>query len=418
MAQEANSINPTVRCMSLLPLLWGLTAVASGEKAPNEIVRSAVDVIEHHYLYADTNSAWPIARDHLLHGDYRNSAEAYLALIRELNRLGDSELNLISTAELTELQKDTTGQRIGVGLVEFAIDRNPGGEARIVTPIFGTPAAEAGVHSGDILEAVNDKPTKTMTHEEIIDELRRQVAGHTVLDLRRGTTPIRVALNPIETKLIPVQVEIKTDEGIRIGYIRILEFTPEAGHQVRLAVSTLESDSVAAYILDLRNNPGGLLSSAVAAASAFTSGTLGFVVHQNGKRQPIESSEGSLTKKALIVLINDGTASAAEVLTAALKDQARATIVGMRSYGRGQAQMYYPLGTAYGIIVPSAVMQSPSRNTFKGTGLIPDIEVPSNSLRIATAATKEDSIFARALTILENNCPPSGAACAVDRAAN
>lgn len=385
----------------LFVFLAGLRTTALGsEETPDQIIRSAVNAIDAHYLYARSNTMWAAAKGRLLQASYKGADEACQALIHELATLGDSELNVVSKSQLAELQKDTTGERIGIGLVDFSIDRDPSGEARIVTPIFGTPSVESGVQAGDILEAVNGRATKAMVHEEVVDELRRQTPSGTELTLRRAKTRVQLVIHATEAKLDAVHLETMMRGGRKIGYIRIAQFTPEAGQHVRLAVSQFESESVTAYILDLRNNPGGLLSSAVTAASAFTSGTLGFAVHLDGMPEPINSTEAVLTKKPVVVLINRGTASAAEVLTAALQDHARATIVGTPSYGRGQSQRYYPLTEGYGMIVPSALIHTPAGKEFKGKGLIPDVAVSQDSVTLRTVATKQDAMFARAVTLL------------------
>jgi carboxyl-terminal processing protease len=379
----------------------GLRSVAlASDENPDEIIRSAVSAIDGHYLYAQSNAMWAAAKARMLQAKYKDSDEAYQALIHELSTLGDSELNVISKSQLAELQKDTSGERIGIGLVDFSIDRDPGGKPRIVTPIFGTPSAESGVQPGDIIEAVNGKTTESMLHEEVVEELRRQTPSGTELELRRGKTHIRLLVHAKEAKLDAVQVETKMNAGRKIGYIRIVQFTPEAGQQVRIAVSRFERESITAYILDLRNNPGGLLTSAVAAANAFTGGTLGFAVHLDGKPEPIDTTEPVLTKNPVIVLMNCGTASAAEVLAAALQSHARATIVGTPSYGRGQSQRYYPLTEGYGLVVPSAVMQTPAGKEFKGEGLVPDVRVSQDSVTLRTAATERDALFVRALAVL------------------
>ncbi|HYL93382.1 MAG TPA: S41 family peptidase [Alphaproteobacteria bacterium] len=388
----------------------GLPIASAGrDQKPDEIVQLAVDIIDTRYLYARSNPAWERVKAGLLKTKLTDSAQAYRALAHELGMLGDSELNVVSASQLAELQKDSTGERVGIGLADFSIDHDPSGAARIVTPIFGTPAAEAGVSSGDILETVNGKDTRKMLHEEVVDELHRRQPSGTRLILRRGKIRLRIVIQPSEAKLNPVHAEIKTSGGKKLGYIRVVEFTPDAGAQVRQAVTRFEGEFVVAYILDLRNNPGGFLNSAGTAASAFITGTLGFSVHQDGKPEARETAEPILTKRPVIVLINHGTASAAEVLTAALQHNGRATVVGMTSYGRGQAQTYYPLTDGYGIIVPSALLQTPAGKGFKGTGLVPDVEVAQDPLTLRTVTTEQDAMFVRALKLLDRATAPGPA---------
>jgi len=389
----------TILLLFAYPTGLSVTPLA-GDEEPDEIIRSAVKIIEDHYLFARSNTFWNAAKERLLKGGYKDQEGACRGLSRELATLGDSELNVVSKAQLAELQKETAGQRMGIGLIDFSIDHDPSGEARIVAPIFGTPSAELAARPGDIIEAVNGKPTKGMTHEEVLGELRRARPNGTELKLRRGDVLLGLIVHSTQVKLDAVHAESVTRRGKKIGYIRVAQFTPEAGQQMRLAVSRLESESVDAYILDLRNNPGGLINSAVAAASAFASGTLGFTVHVDGNPEPIESTERELTKTPVIILINRGTASAAEVLTAALQDIRRGTIIGMPSYGRAQAQRYYPLTEGCGMTVPSAVIRTRSGKEFGGRGLMPDIAVPQDSVSSHTVATEQDALFARAVATL------------------
>jgi carboxyl-terminal processing protease len=379
--------------------------LASGE-APDEIIRTAIAAVDSHYLYSRSNPQWDKAKEHLLRATYKTSGEVYRALDREIATLGDSELNVLSTRQLAELQEDVAGEGTGIGLVAFAIDSDRSGYARIVTPIFGTPAAEAGVRAGDIIERVNGRLTNAMTHEQVIDELRGEsAAGDIALNLRRGQRRIRLMLHATQAKLTPVHVEAVKRQGRVIGYIRIVQFTPESGQQVRLAVAKFERDSVSAYIIDLRNNPGGLLDAAVAAASAFTHGPYGVSIQLDGEPRRLESKEPVLTSRPISVLTNRGTASAAEVLTAALSDNARATVVGATSYGRAQAQTYYPLTDGYGIALPSARVQGPMRKGIEGSGRKPDVEIVEDPPTLRTVATQDDAAFVRALDIL--NAAPS-----------
>lgn len=387
-----------------LMVLAGAPLIAFGSDAAGGIIRSAVTAIDSHYLYARPNALWDKAKDRLLHATYKTSAEVYQALVQQIATVGDSELNVLSKRQLLELQKDVAGDRAGIGLVDFSIDTDSSGNARIVTPIFGTPSAEAGVQAGDIIESVNGRATRAMTHEQVIDELRRKSpAGIVALNLQRGQRRFRLLVHAMDTKLAPVQVEaVSSSSGGVFGYIRIVQFTPESGQEVRLAVSNFERDSVGGYILDLRNNPGGLLDAAAAAASAFTPGPFGFSVHVDGKPKEIVSTDPVLATKPIIVLINNGTASAAEVLTAALMDHSRATVVGATSHGRGQAQTYYPLTEGYGIALPSALVQSPRGKAFNGSGLKPDIELSQNPPTLHTVATKEDAAFVLAVETLSS----------------
>jgi carboxyl-terminal processing protease len=359
--------------------------------------------VDGEYLYARSNASWDKAKSHLLQQSYPTRAAAYEALTRELATLGDSELNLLSGQQFADLQRDAAGDWNGIGLVDFSIDADSGGTPRIVTPIAGTPLAEAGAKPGDLVERVDDRPTQGMSHEEFIGVLRAgAVRGSTLLGLRRGDKHLTLRVPTMGSKLQAVATQVLDVAPNKYGYIRIAQFTPGAGQEVRHAVSDFEAAGIAAYILDVRNNPGGLLDAAVTAASAFTPGPMGSMQRVEGKPELLEATEPVLTGKPVLILINRGTASAAEVMTAAIQGQHRGTVVGETSYGRGQAQSYHPLSDDYGIVIPVAIMQSPTHMILKGEGIKPDVEQVAETPTLKFLATSRDVVFARAMQIISD----------------
>ena len=386
--------------MSLLTLS---PAVHGADQEPLSIVRSAVSAVDGEYLYARSNASWDKAKSHLLQQSYPTRAAAYEALTRELATLGDSELNLLSGQQFADLQRDAAGDWNGIGLVDFSIDADSGGTPRIVTPIAGTPLSEAGAKPGDLVERVDDRPTQGMSHEEFIGVLRAgAVRGSTLLGLRRGDKHLTLRVPTMGSKLQAVATQVLDVAPNKYGYIRIAQFTPGAGQEVRHAVSDFEAAGIAAYILDVRNNPGGLLDAAVTAASAFTPGPMGSMQRVEGKPELLEATEPVLTGKPVLILINRGTASAAEVMTAAIQGQHRGTVVGETSYGRGQAQSYHPLSDDYGIVIPVAIMQSPTHMILKGEGIKPDVEQVAETPTLKFLATSRDVVFARAMQIISD----------------
>jgi carboxyl-terminal processing protease len=384
-----------------MSLLTMPSALRAADQAPLSIVRSAVAAVDNEYLHARSNASWDKAKAHLLQQGYPTPAAAYQALSRQFATLGDSELNLLSGPQFANLQRDAAGDWNGIGLVDFSIDADSRGTPRIVTPIAGTPLAEAGAKPGDLVERIDDRPTQGMGHEEFIDALRAGAArGNTHLGLRRGHKHLALVVPTMKSKFQAVTTqELKVAFG-KYGYIRIAQFTPDAGQEVRRAVSEFEAAGVAAYILDVRNNPGGLLDAAIAAAGAFTQGPMGFTQGVEGKPQPLEATEPVLTGKPVFILINRGTASAAEVMTAAIQGHHRGTVVGETSYGRGQAQTYHPISDDYGIVIPVAIVQSPTHKSLKGEGIEPDVEQVAETPTLKFLATSHDVVFARAMQII------------------
>jgi carboxyl-terminal processing protease len=321
---------------------------------PNEVIRAIVSAIDGSYLYALSNPVWRRVRKRLMAATHRGSTESYPQIAQQLATLKDSELHLVTPNELADLQSESAGARIGVGLIDFAIDVDPStGEPRVVTPIQGSPAAKLGIRPGDVLVAINEKPCEGMEHEQVLDALRQGLPEGIRLRVRRGGRELSFQLWASSERLQSVTFAMKRSAEAKVGYVQLLQFTPDAGEKMRDAIINLERDGADSYLLDIRNNPGGFLSAAEDVAGAFTTGILGYKVTRDGRKTTIDTQGLPLTAKPLVVLINGGTASAAELLASGLRFQHRAVLVGSRSYGRGQAQLYVALPNGYGVVVPT-----------------------------------------------------------------
>lgn len=374
------------------------------ETNPSSTVRHAVSIIDRQYLHAASNRAWKQAKQALLTGEYQSAAEAYQALGEQLARVHDPELYLVNSREFRAREEELEAKRVGTGLASFAIDRDPSsGYARVVTAIAGSPAARAGIRPRDLIVSINGRPTREMSHEEILDALGVEAARKVRLNIRRGWRTRKVTLEPSGRSLDAVQFSRKKIDGKRVGYIRVLLFTPDAGQKVQRAVNELDHPGVDGYVLDLRNNPGGSLSSAERAATAFTAGVLGTEVRGSGQFKRLLTRGAPLTGKPLIVLINGGTASAAEVLAAALHDLHRAVLVGSSSFGRGRTQAYIPLSDGYGIFVPTGEILTPDGRALKPAGIRPDLKVAGDLLPAGRIATRHDKQFERAVAVLQRS---------------
>ena len=253
---------------SLLLLFIALSAIAAGQEAnksanPADLVKSVVKAIDERYLRARANAKWNIAKDAIMAGKYRDSAQAFEAIQKQLPGLEDPELNVLSSAQIAAVQSEALGEKIGLGLHDFCIDMEiESGRARVVTPVVGSPAMKSGVQPGDVIVSINGKPTGDMNHEQVMDALRSQGAGGTHLEILRGEKTLKLTLQPSPEKLQPVYSARRQIKGKNIGYVRVAQFTPDVANAVREAVNKLEQSGVDGYVLDLRNNPGGFLDQA------------------------------------------------------------------------------------------------------------------------------------------------------------
>jgi carboxyl-terminal processing protease len=256
------------------------------------------------------------------------------------------------------------------------------GLIKVVAPIDDTPAAKAGVMANDIITHLDDSAVQGLTIDQAVDKMRGPVNTKIKLTIvRKG------ADKPIEVTIVRDIIRVKSvrwhPEGSDIGYIRVTQFNAQTADGLKQAINDLNSklgaDKIRGYILDLRNNPGGLLDEAISVSETFLE--RGEIVSTRGRNpaemQRFNARHGAMIKgKPLIVLINGGSASASEIVAGALQDQKRATLIGTRSFGKGSVQTIIPLGAGNGALrLTTARYFTPSGHSIQATGITPDIEV-------------------------------------------
>jgi len=277
-----------------------------------------------------------------------------------------------------DMQETTQGEFGGLG-IEVMMEN---GLVKVVAPMDDTPAAKAGIMSGDLITEIDDDAVQGLTLEQAVNKMKGPVDTKTRLKItRKGVdAPIDVSITREIIRVRPVTFH--TDGG-DIGYVRITSFNEQTTDGVKKAIADIvkqiPQDKLAGYVVDLRNNPGGLLDQAVSVSSAFMS--RGEVVSTRGRTaeetQRFTARGGDLTKgKPLVVLINGGSASASEIVAGALHDHKRATLIGTRSFGKGSVQTIIPLGSGNGALaLTTARYFTPSGHSIQAQGIKPDIEV-------------------------------------------
>jgi carboxyl-terminal processing protease len=290
----------------------------------------------------------------------------------------DPHSRYMNEAAWHDMQETTQGEFGGLGIEVTMED----GLVKVVSPMDGTPAARAGILSGDLITSIDGDAVQGLSLEQAVNKMKGPVHTSTKLKIERkgADKPIDVS---IEREIIQVKpVSFHTDGG-DIGYIRISSFNEQTGDGLKNAIADISKqipqDKLAGYVVDLRNNPGGLLDQAVTVAGTFM--PRGEVVSTRG-RTPEETQRytakgGDITKgKPLVVLINGGSASASEIVAGALHDHKRATLIGTRSFGKGSVQTIIPLGTGNGALaLTTARYFTPSGRSIQAQGVSPDIEV-------------------------------------------
>jgi carboxyl-terminal processing protease len=288
----------------------------------------------------------------------------------------DPHSSYLSPKNFQDMQVQTSGKFGGLGIEVTMED----GVVKVVSPIDDTPAARAGILAGDLITALDGEPVEGLTLNEAVDKMRGAIDTPITLTIVRSGVD-----KPFDVKLVREEIVVQSvrsrQEG-DVAYIRITTFNEQTFDGLRSAMEKLRADigpdKIKGYIIDLRNDPGGLLDQAIAVSDAFLE--QGEIVSTRGRRadetQRYNARSGDLAAgKPVIVLVNGGSASASEIVAGALQDHRRATILGTRSFGKGSVQTIIPLGTNGALRLTTARYFTPSGRSIQAKGIDPDIEV-------------------------------------------
>jgi carboxyl-terminal processing protease len=274
------------------------------------------------------------------------------------------------------MRTDTKGEFGGLG-IEIAMDS---GVVKVIAPIDDTPASNAGIKSGDYIVKINEEQVQGKSLTEAVELMRGPVGSEINLTVRRKN--VKKALN---FKIKRAIVEVKSVEAKiigdkkKIGYLRLKSFNENSNEQLSKKINTFEKNNkLRGYILDLRNNPGGLLTQAVSITDFFLDD--GEIVSTKGRkitetRRFFSKKGDGINGKPLIIIVNNGSASASEIVSGALKDHKRAIILGERTYGKGSVQSIIPLKNGGGIRLTISKYYLPSGKSISEIGVLPDIFV-------------------------------------------
>ncbi len=299
----------------------------------------------------------------------------------------DPHSSFLDASSFKDLQVNTTGEFGGLG-IEVTMDN---GFVRVVSPIDGTPAERGGIEAGDLIIKLDDTAVKGLSLDEAVERMRGPKGSKITLTIvREGMDkPIEIRLTRDIIKVHSVRSEIMQKD---YGYIRIAQFQVNTGRDVEKAVRALQKENpdLKGLVLDLRNNPGGVLQASVDVADVFLDG--GLVVYTEGRlpnsNMRYEAQPDDLTNGLpLVVLINDGSASASEIVAGALQDHHRAVIMGIRSFGKGSVQTVIPVTEDKAVKLTTALYFTPNGRSIQAEGIEPDIEVE----RVRVTAVKSHS---------------------------
>ena len=306
--------------------------------------------------------------------DEINQSESMDSAINGLLQSLDPYSAYMSPEIFNEMKTETSGEFGGLG-IEVGMEA---GVVKVISPIDDTPASRAGIKAGDYIVKIDDTQVQGKSLSEAVDLMRGLVGSGIELTIRRRGVKKAITFN-IVREIIEIK-SVKADLLEKnIGYIRLTSFNENSGEQIEKEIKKLEkNDNVKSYILDLRNNPGGLLSQAIRIADFFLNN--GEIVSTKSRKASENrkwfAKKGDLTNgKTLVVLINYGSASASEIVAGALKDHKRAILLGENSYGKGSVQSIIPLKNNGAIRLTVAKYYLPSGKSISEVGVSPDIDI-------------------------------------------
>ncbi len=324
------------------------------------VLAEAMDIVQKNYVE-------PISPEELVYG-------AVEGIVSKL----DPHSSFLTPDMFREMQVETEGEFGGLGIEVTVRDR----QLVVVSPIEGTPAERAGIQSGDVIVMIEDRPTLDIDLMEAVDLMRGPRGTKvTVHILREGFEKPKAFT--LTRDIIRIQ-SVKSRQVNGVGVIRIAQFQKGTHEEVRKAMDGLSAgQSLDGLVLDLRNDPGGLLDQAVKVADLFLE--QGTVVSTRGRDPEQEviftaRDDGDEPGYPVVVLVNEGTASASEIVAGALQDHRRALVLGERTFGKGSVQTIIPLDDGSGLRVTTALYYTPANRSIQAKGIVPDILVPSGTV--------------------------------------
>jgi carboxyl-terminal processing protease len=357
--------------------------LAASPSASWVLAQSRVSLSAPQALY---DHAWKIVKDtyydprydgqdwkrwqHKYDGLLKTNDDAHKAIETMLDSLGDPYTRFLNRDAFDEEKSQIEAHLFGVGM---QLGMNKEHKIVVIAPIDGTPAYHAGIHPGDEIIEVDSKSVKGQSLDQVVKQIRGEINTHVTITLLRGTEKRKALLTRAEIPIHAIANETLLPGNL--GYIRLDSFISQnAGTEMRQALKTFANAD--GLIVDLRNNPGGLLTNAVDIANMFLEkGIIVSTIDCDGYKTSQIASRTPLTKQPVVILINGGSASASEILSGALRDNGRAKLVGQKSFGKGLVQAINRLEDSSGINVTIARYLTPNDTDINKVGIIPDFDV-------------------------------------------
>lgn len=346
---------------------------------------------------------WWKMREKYVKKPLRDRQETYTAIESMLATLDDPFTRLLRPEQYHSLQVNTSGELSGVGL---QINVNPTTKLiEVISPLAGSPAEAAGIEPRDSILEIDGVDTREINLDEAAAMMRGEVGTTVSLRIKSGqdqeAAPRKIEIVRDRISLNPVYTALDTNTDKKVGYVRLNQFSANAAKEIAHGVSKLEKQGAEAYILDLRNNPGGLLQAGVEIARMWLDeGTIVYTVNRQGALGSFDSTSEILTAAPLVVLVNQGTASASEILAGALQDNQRALLVGEKTFGKGLIQSLFELPDGAGLAVTVAKYETPNHTDINKLGIMPDDVIDQQPITYSQITTDDDLQYQEALKLL------------------
>ncbi len=369
------AIATTGTFLSLLLPVSNFSALASLENSPKAVLDEAWQIVHREYVDGTFNQQdWLAVRRELLSQEYATREDAYEALRNALDELDDPYTRFMDPEQYEQLTNQTSGEISGVGL-RLQIGESSG-ILTVVEPLANSPAIRAGLREGDRILQIEGQSTDGMSVRDASNLIRGEVGTRLTLRVDRdGEGVFDVPLTRDRIEIPAVRYTLRQDPNAKIGYISISEFSAHASEQMRDAILHLTEQGAEAFVLDLRGNPGGLLSASIEISRMWIDhGAIVRTVNRTGDSQETVANDSALTTLPLAVLVDNNSASSSEILTGALMDNHRATVIGTQTFGKALVQAVHSLSDGSGMAVTVAHYYTPNGTDISQRGITPDVE--------------------------------------------
>lgn len=382
------------------------------QTGPKETVDEVWQIINHQYVDTSFNETdWlKIRQEYVNDAAYTSKKDAYKAIREMLGKLEDPYTRFMNPEEFQNMRIDTSGELTGVGITIAKDEKTD--RLIVISPVEDTPAFKAGILAQDLIFKIDGKDTKGMDVNDAVKLIRGERGSQVTLTIDRKGKQSDYDIVRERIEIHPVRAHVRDTDIGKVGYIRLTTFNEHAAKDMQKAIESQEKEGVVGYVMDLRSNPGGLLYSSINIARMWINeGTIVSTVDRKGVGDRESARNKALTEKPLVVLVNEGSASASEILSGALQDHKRGTLLGTKTFGKGLVQSVRPLGDGSGLAVTIAKYLTPSGRDINKQGIAPDIlvELSEDQLKELyggsreNLGTKNDIQFSKALDVLSED---------------